>query len=129
MKLEPFVLLGAAGATSVATAVRGDPMLFEFMGALFSGSVLAMLFSLWKSRQRKADGVDTALWAMIALIGSWALAFFCTPMLAGREVLGIVLHKPALAFIIAVSATPVIEWLLTGEAFKWARRFLPKGEA
>jgi drug/metabolite transporter (DMT)-like permease len=135
MNLEPFVLLGAFGLTAVATVNRGDPNPYEFLGAILAGGFLALLFSFWKSRKRKADGIDTALWAMIALVGTMALAYFLAPTLDGKTipVVAIVLNKPLAAFLIALSGTPAIEWMLTGEAFAWLRRigdkFLPTGGA
>ena len=126
MKLDPFVALFAYGVAGVASVERGYPL--EFIAALITGGFLALCFSLWKSRQRKADGVDTSLWAMIALVGCMALAFFVAPALAGRTIplVGIVVTKPLAAFLIATGGTPFIEWLLTGEAFAWLKRLADK---
>lgn len=126
MKLDPFVALAAYGVAGVAAVERGYPL--EFIAALVTGGFLALLFSLWKSRQRKADGVDTALWAMIALVGTMALAFYVAPSLDGKTIplIGIVVTKPTAAFLIAVGGTPFIEWLLTGEAFAWLKRLVDK---
>lgn len=126
MKLDPFVALAAYGVAGVASVDRGYSL--EFIAALLSGGFLALLFSLWKSRQRKADGIDTSLWAMIALIGCMALAFFVAPALEGRVIplLGVVVTKPAAAFLIATGGTPFIEWLLSGEAFAWLKGIAEK---
>lgn len=126
MKLDPFVALAAYGVAGVASVDRGYPL--EFIAALLTGGFLALLFSLWKSRQRKADGVDTSLWAMIALVGCMALAFYLAPALEGKRIplVGIVLTKPLAAFLIATGGTPFIEWLLTGEAFAWLKRIAEK---
>lgn len=130
MKLDPFYLLGAFGVAGVAQVHRNPASAMEFMLALAAGGVVTLCFSLWKSRQRKADGIDTSLWAMIGLIGSMGLAFVLAPALAGRTVplVGIILTQPMAAFLIAVGGTPFIEWLLTGEAFALARRWLDKKE-
>ncbi len=130
MKLDPFYLLGAYGVVGAAAVDRNPAYAMEFMFALASGGVVTLCFSLWKSRQRKADGIDTSLWAMIGLIGSMGLAFVLAPALAGRTVplVGITLTQPMAAFLIAVGGTPFIEWLLTGEAFALARRWLEKKE-
>lgn len=123
MKLDPFVALAAYGVAGVASIDRGYPI--EFIGALVTGGFLALCFSLWKSRQRKADGIDTSLWAMIALVGCMALAFFVAPAIDGKTIplVGIVVTKPLAAFLIATGGTPFIEWLLTGEAFAWLRKW------
>lgn len=128
MKLDPFLVLGAFGLTGAAAASRNPAYAIEFMGAVAAGGVIALCFSLWKSRQRKADGIDTALWAMIGFIGSMALAFFVAPVLDGRTVpvLGITLNQPSAAFLIALGATPFIEWMLAGEAFAFARGWLDR---
>lgn len=126
MKLDPFLVVGSFFATGTAAVNRGYPI--EFMMAIAVGSFLALLHSYWKSRQRKADGIDTALWAMIATIGSFALAFFVAPSLEGKilPVVHITLTLPMAAFLISVSATPFIEWLLTGEAFKLVKKLIEK---
>lgn len=126
MKLDPFAALFAYGVAGVASINRGYPL--EFIAALVTGGFLALCFSLWKSRQRKADGVDTSLWAMIALVGCMALAFFVAPALDGKTIplVGIVVTKPLAAFLIATGGTPFIEWLLTGEAFAWLRKWADK---
>lgn len=123
MKVDPFVALAAYGVAGVASIDRGYPL--EFIAALLTGGFLALCFSLWKSRQRKADGIDTSLWAMIALVGTMALAFFVAPQLDGRTIplVGITLTTPLAAFLIATGGTPFIEWLLTGEAFAWVRKW------
>src|SRR3546814_20323020 len=93
--------------------------------SLAAGGLVTLCFSLWKSRQRKADGIDTSLWAMIGLIGSMGLAFVLAPALAGRTLplVGITMPQPMAAFLIAVGGTPFLEWLLTGEAFALAPRW------
>jgi hypothetical protein len=123
MKVDPFGVLFAYGAVGVASIERGYDL--EFIAALLTGGFLALCFSLWKSRQRKADGIDTSLWAMIALVGTMALAFFLAPSLDGKSIpiVGITLTKPLAAFLIATGGTPFIEWLLTGEAFAWVRKW------
>lgn len=128
MKMDPFWLAGAFSLTGVAAVNRDGAYALEFMMAVAAGGVLALCFSLWKSRQRKADGIDTALWAMIGFVGSMALAFFFAPGLDGRTVpiVGITLTQPSAAFLIGLGATPFIEWMLTGEAFKLAQRFFDR---
>ena len=126
MKWEPFGLLAAYGAAGLASVREGYPP--EFIVALVSGGFLALCFSLWKSRQRKADSIDTALWAMIGCVGSMALAFFVAPSLEGKflPLVGVELTMPLAAFLIAVGGTPFLEWLLTGEAFQLAKRMIDK---
>lgn len=126
MKWEPFGLLAAYGAAGLASVKEGYPP--EFIVALVSGGFLALCFSLWKSRQRKADGIDTALWAMIGSVGSMALAFFVAPALEGKFIplVGVELTMPLAAFLIAVGGTPFLEWLLTGEAFALIKRMIDK---
>ena len=129
MKLD--VLFFAASAATITVAgqsVQHQAFSYEFMAAICAASVISLSFSVLKSRARKASGVDTSLWAMIAFVGSWGLAFTISPMLAGREIMGIVLLKPAVGFLIALGAMPFIEWVLAAGAMKWALRFLPKGD-
>lgn len=130
MKHDPFLLLGGFGVVSVAAIDRNPAYALEFMAAIASGGLIALLFSLWKSRQRKADGIDTALWAMIGLLGSTTLAFVLAPVLDGRSIplIDITITQPLAAFLIAVGGTPFIEWLLTGEAFALARRWIDRKE-
>lgn len=130
MKLDPFYVLGAFGVAGVAAVDRDPAYALAFMASLASGGLIALCFSLWKSRQRKADGIDTSLWAMIAVLGSTTLAFVLAPVLEGRTIplLGITLTQPLAAFLIAVGGTPFIEWLLTGEAFALVRRWIDKRE-
>lgn len=130
MKLDPFYLLGVYGVTGVAAVDRNPAYALEFMFALITGGLVALCFSLLKSRQRKADGIDTSLWAMVALFGSTGFAFVLAPALDGRVIplVGITLTPPLAAFLIAVGGTPFIEWLLTGEAFGLFRRWLDKRE-
>jgi len=130
MKLDPFYVLGAFGVAGVAAVDRDPAYALAFMASLVSGGLIALCFSLWKSRQRKADGIDTSLWAMIAVLGSTTLAFVLAPVLEGRTIplVGITLTQPLAAFLIAVGGTPFIEWLLTGEAFALIRRWVDKRE-
>lgn len=130
MKYDPFLLLFGFGVASLAEIDRNPAYALEFMAAILSGGLIALFFSLWKSRQRKADGVDTALWAMIGVLGSSTLAFVLAPVLDGRSIplIGITLTRPLAAFLIAVGGTPFIEWLLTGEAFALARRWIERKE-
>jgi len=130
MKLDPFYVLGAFGVAGVAAVDRDPTYALAFMASLVSGGLIALCFSLWKSRQRKADGIDTSLWAMIAVLGSTTLAFVLAPVLEGRTIplVGITLTQPLAAFLIAVGGTPFIEWLLTGEAFALIRRWVDKRE-
>lgn len=130
MKLDPFYLLGAYGVAGVGAVDRNPANALEFMFALITGGLVALCFSLLKSRQRKADGIDTSLWAMIGLFGSTGLAFVLAPALDGRTIplVGITLNQPLAAFLIAVGGTPFIEWLLTGEAFGMLRRWAEKRE-
>ena len=126
MKLDPFVALAAYGVAGVASIKQGYSL--EFIAALVMGGFLALCFSLWKSRQRKADGIDTSLWAMVALVGCMGLGFFLAPAFDGRTipVIGITLTQPMAAFLITTGGTPAIEWLLTGEAFTWLRKWREK---
>ena len=128
MKLDPFYLLGVYGVTGVAVVDRNPAYAIDFMFALITGGLVALCFSRVKSRQRKADGIDTSLWAMIGLFGSTGLAFVLAPALDGRTVplLGITLNQPLAAFLIAVGGTPFIEWMLTGEAFAMFRGWVEK---
>lgn len=128
MKMDPFWLVGTFGLTGVMAVNRDGAYALEFLAAIGLGGMTALCFSLWKSRQRKADGIDTSLWAMIALSGSTGLAFYLAPTLDGRAipVIGIVLTQPLAAFLIAVGGTPFIEWLLTGEAFAKAKAVIDK---
>jgi hypothetical protein len=130
MKLDPFFLLGAYGVTGVAAATRNPAYALDFMLALAAGGLVALCFSLLKSRQRKADGIDTSLWAMIALVGSTGLAYVLAPVLDGRTIplIGITLTQPLAAFLIALGGTPFIEWVLSGEAFALARRWIERRE-
>ena len=128
MKMDPFVLAATFGLTGVMSVNRDGVNALEFIAAIAIGGMIALCFSLWKSRQRKADGIDTSLWAMIALSGSTGLAYFLAPTLDGRTLplLGIVLTQPLAAFLIAVGGTPFIEWLLTGEAFAKVKELIDK---
>lgn len=129
MKFEPFWLLGAVGATSVAAAPPGASLAFyENIAAVFLGGALAMIWSWRRSRREGVDGTETSLQAMIAFLGAAGLAFFMSPMLVGHIVMGVPVPKPLLSFIIAVSGHPIIEWLLSGGGFAWAKKFLPKGD-
>lgn len=123
MKFDPFYLLGAYSVTGVLAVSRDGAYALDFLAAVAAGGLIALCFSLWKSRQRKADGIDTSLWAMIALIGCMGLAFFLAPALNGRTIpfVDLTLTQPLAAFLIALGGTPFIEWLLTGEAFKLLR--------
>src|SRR3546814_11280736 len=120
MKFDPFYLLGAFGLTGVAAVHRDGAYALDFMAAIATGGFCALLFSLWKSRQRKADGIDTSLWALIGLIGSMGLAFFLAPALDGRTIplIGITLTQPPAAFLIAPGAPPLPQWRLTAGAFQ-----------
>lgn len=128
MKMDPFWLLGTFGLTSAMAVNRDGAYALEFLAAVGMGGMIALCFSLWKSRQRKADGIDTSLWAMIALSGSTGLAYFLAPTLDGRTIplVGIVLTQPLAAFLIAVGGTPFIEWLLIGEAFAKVKEIIDK---
>lgn len=128
MKMDPFFLAGSFGLTGVMAVNRDGAYALEFLAAIGIGGMIALCFSLWKSRQRKADGIDTSLWAMIALSGSMGLAYYLAPQLEGRAIplLGIVLTQPLAAFLIAVGGTPFIEWLLTGEAFAKVKEMIDK---
>lgn len=111
MKWEPFGLLAAYGAAGLASVKEGYPP--EFIVALVSGGFLALCISLIKSRKRKADGIDTALWAMAGVVGSMVLAFLFAPSLDGKiiPVVGIKLEIWSAGFLIALAGTPLIEWL------------------
>src|SRR3546814_17083846 len=120
MEFDPFYLRGGVGLTGVAAVHRDGAYALDFMAAIATGGFCALLFSLWKSRQRKADGIDTSLWALIGLIGSMGLAFFLAPALDGRTILliGITLPQPLATFLIALGAKPFPDRALTGVTFK-----------
>lgn len=128
MKLEPFLMTAAFGLTGYGTVLSGDPYPYEFLAAVSSGTTIALCISYWKSRQRKADGIDTALWAMIAVFGSWTLAFLGAPTLMHKTVpvIDLTLTKPLAGFLIAVAAPPFIEWIGLGEAWKTVRKLIDK---
>lgn len=128
MKFDPFYLLGSFGLTGVVAVQRDGIYALDFMGGIATGGFCALLFSLIKSRRREADGIDTSLWAMIALISSMWLAFFIAPSLAGRSIpyTDIELNSASAAFLVAVIATPVVEWIGTGGALKLALGWIEK---
>src|SRR3546814_20475604 len=111
MKFYPFYLLGAVGLTGVAAVHRDGAYALDFMAAIATGFFCALLFSLWKSRQRKSDGIDTSLWALIGLIVPVGLAFFLVPALDGRTIpaLGVTCPPPPAALPIGPGAAPVLE--------------------
>lgn len=118
---EPLTIAGSFLFTSAAATVRDPSTAMEFNAAIALGGLVTLLFSLWKSRKRKADGIDTALWAAIGFIGSMALAYFVSPVLEGSTLRGITITLPMAGFIICISAAPFIEWALEGGPLKVAQ--------
>lgn len=126
MKIDPFFIVGSFFATGVGAIERGYPV--DFMIALATGTLIALCHSLWKSKQRKADGIDTSLWAMIAVIGSFSLSFFVAPSLENKVIpfVEVTVTLPMAAFLICLTATPFIEWMLSGEAFKLFKKLVDR---
>lgn len=129
MRQEPFIMLGLYAVAGADAAKRYPEYQVELIVMMAVGGMIALCFSIWKSKRKKADRVDTAIWAMIALLGSTALAYLLGPWLHGTAVPGteLVLTAPLVAFFTAISATPVIEWVLTGELWKLVRDKLVAG--
>lgn len=128
MKYEPITIAVAYVTASMASVhLAVDPReAILFNGAVAAGGFLTLLFSLWKSRKKKADRFDTALWATIGFVGSMALSFFGAPLLQGRNIIGteVPISLPFAGFLIAISAAPFIEWALEGGPFKLAKDIL-----
>lgn len=128
MKYEPLTFLGLYAVAGAGQAQRDPQQFFDFMLALALGGFCALVFSLWKSRKKCADTYDTATWAVIATMGSTALAYFLAPILDGREVplTGIALTAPLVAFVTTIAATPFIEWSLEGGLWRKAKDAIDK---
>ena len=108
-------------------AFDNDPALTERFAAILAAGLCSCLYSWWKSRKRKADNTDTAIWALIALVGSMSIGWFLAPALADRDLFGtgIALPRlPIMTWLLAISGSPIIEWLLDGRAFKVAAKRL-----
>lgn len=116
---EPFIGLGGMSLLLASTGAFADPAMADRVGAVLAGGVCSCLYSLWKSRKRRADRTDSAIWALIALFGSMSLGWFVGPVLAGQHVLGF--HLPGVAvmtWLLAIGGSPAIEWLLDGRGFR-----------
>lgn len=122
------MMLGLYAAAGADAARRDPQQFFDFMLALVLGGLIALVFSLWKSRKRQADTYDTATWAVIATMGSTALAYFLAPLLDGREVplTGIALTAPLVAFVVTIAGTPFIEWALDGGPWNKAKAWIDR---
>lgn len=128
MKFEPFgaiLFTAMLGATGVASAnAETIPML----AATLSGGSIAGALSVLKSRRKRANSTDTALWAYIAMIGGMGLAFFGAPVLAHAPLgtWGGVEREmpwaPPIAFVLAIGGAPIIEKLGAG----WLVDLLPE---
>lgn len=120
---EPFIALAGITALVTSSGAIRDQALADRIGAVLAAGVCSALYSWWKSRKRKADGTDTAIWALIALCGSMSFGWFLGPALAGRELMGVSLPgAPLMTWLLTISGSPAIEWLLEGRGFKWALR-------
>lgn len=122
---EPFIALAGITALVTSSGAIHDPALADRIGAVLAAGVCSALYSWWKSRKRKADGTDTAIWALIALCGSMSFGWFLGPVLAGREIMGFSLPgAPIMVWLLTLSGSPAIEWLLDGRAFRLALKKL-----
>lgn len=128
MKYEPLTFLGLYVVAGAGQAQRDPQQFFDFMLALALGGLIALAYSLWKSRKKCADTYDTATWAVIATMGSTALAYFLAPILDGREVplTSIALTAPLVAFVVTIAATPFIEWTLEGGVWGKVKDWMDK---
>lgn len=118
---EPFIALSAFGALVASSGAVRDQALADRIGAVLAAGVCCALYSWWKSRKRKADRTDTAIWALIALCGSMSFGWFLGPALADREIAGLSLPSaPIMTWLLTISGSPAIEWLLDGRAFRLA---------
>ncbi len=114
---EPIIALVFLAVAPLTAAT--DPHLTERYGAVILGGFCSLLYSVWKSRKRKSDLIDTGTWAMIALIGSMGLGWFFGPVVANHQYFGFAnLTVGAATWLLAVGGTPAIEWLLDGRGFK-----------
>lgn len=120
MKLEPLATVTSFMTVGSLSLSRDGQYSYEFMMALAGGSCITLLHSYWRSRTRKSDRTDTVLWAMIATMGAFFLAYFFAPILNGATIPGTdrVITLAGAAFMISVSGAPMIEWLVTGQAWK-----------
>jgi hypothetical protein len=122
MKPDPFALLGFVGVIGVAGIEAEKQGLPYLLGAVLCGGVLNLLYSLWVSRKRHSDAVDTSLWAMISTVGAMGLGFLLGPDWAYANVFGMKLPSaPTMAFIITTSGGPAIEAMLAGDAWRWVK--------
>lgn len=128
MKFEPLITVASFFTVGTLSITRDGQYSYEFMMALAGGSFITLLASYWKSRVKKSNGVDTALWATIATVGSFFLAYFFAPIVEGMTIPGTSreLTLGGAAFAIAVSGAPVIEWVVTGGAWKILQKFIDK---
>ena len=120
---EPFIGLTGFTALVLSSGAVNDQALAERIGAVIAAGTCSGLYSWWKSRKRKADRTDTAIWSLIALFGSMSFGWFVGPAFAEHEIMGVMLPGvPVMTLLFGMSGAPAIEWLLDGSAFKWARR-------
>lgn len=127
MKAEPFLMLSAVSALSVKTVERGQSYAPELIGAVLAGGFIAALYSYWKSRKMKSDITDTSIWLTIALIGSIAMGLLGAPVIAGKSFFGLEIPEeavPLVGFLLTVSGTPMIEWLLQGGLLRRFRKWI-----
>lgn len=118
---EPFIALAGITALVTSSGAIRDPALADRIGAVLAAGVVSALYSWWKSRRRKSDSTDTAIWALIALFGSMSFGWFLGPALAERSIAGLTLPgAPIMIWLLTISGSPAIEWLLEGRGFKWA---------
>ena len=116
---EPFIALAGITALVTSSGAIHDPALAGRVGAVLAAGACSALYSWWKSRKRKADSTDTAIWALIALFGSMSFGWFLGPELAGREIMGVPLPAaPLMTWLLTLSGVPVIEWMLDGRALR-----------
>jgi hypothetical protein len=117
---EPFIALSTITAL-VASSGIDDRMMADRIAGILTAGACSALFSWWKSRKRRADRTDTAIWALIALCGSMSFGWFMGPAIADRELLGLTMPGIGITtWLLAISGAPAVEWMLDGRAFKWA---------
>jgi hypothetical protein len=117
---EPFIML--AGMTTLVTATKlfESPVTTDRIAALLAAGVSCGCYSWWKSRKRHADRTDTALWAVISMLGSMSLGWFGGPILATQTLFGLAMPTAAFStWLLAMGGAPFVEWLLDGHAFKY----------
>jgi hypothetical protein len=117
---EPFFALAGITALVTVSGAAESHAQAERIGAMLAAGLCSCLYSLWKSKKRKADRHDTAIWAMIALVGSMSLGWFGGPIIAdtplplldGVQLPGV----PFCTWLLAIGGAPLIEAMLDGRA-------------